>query len=221
MDISVPSYVIPGTYLENLQFLDSKPDIQGVELLFFLYDQETEQLFFHELPYIREFGSRFFFSVHMPDLLTPAHSRILDRTKILADSYVVHEPPSDSDSFFEIVGRWRERHGDIFFLENLIGRDFHSAADAAPDMPICFDTGHVLCRGESPAQFADRYGHRIREVHLHGVEGDQDHRPFTGDAPWFSDLLPFLRDFTGKLNIELFAFDQVKKILEVMASCFL
>ena len=40
--LSTPSWVIPGTYAENLRFIENKKEIMGVELLFFLYDEEIK-----------------------------------------------------------------------------------------------------------------------------------------------------------------------------------
>jgi len=46
--LSVPSFVIPGTYLENVLFLEDFAEIRAVELLFYLYDPETRELLIRE-----------------------------------------------------------------------------------------------------------------------------------------------------------------------------
>ena len=67
MTLSVPSYVIPGTYAENLRFLADKTAVDGVELLFYLYDEEVRTLMLAEIAEIRQFRSRFAYTVHMID----------------------------------------------------------------------------------------------------------------------------------------------------------
>ena len=54
MILSVPSYVIPGTYAENLRFLVEKPEVDGVELLFYMYDEEIRSLMMEEIADIRQ-----------------------------------------------------------------------------------------------------------------------------------------------------------------------
>lgn len=219
MTLTVPSYIIPGTYLENVRFLDAESEIRGVELLFFMYDAETERLFLEERDAIAQYAGRFSFSVHMPDALVAGHERIVELTHEFADNYVVHEPEADIDGFGGLLTDWRKRYGDRFYLENLIGRDFDAAATRLSDMPVCLDVGHVLCRNESPARFAGRYANRIREIHLHGKGADgKDHQPFGADELWYAELCPFLSAFSGRMNIELFAFGDVRQVVEVLRS---
>ena len=59
MVLSIPSYVIPGTYVENLRFLADKPSVQGVELLFYFWDAETQGLLAREEDEIRSLSERF------------------------------------------------------------------------------------------------------------------------------------------------------------------
>lgn len=218
MTIATPSYVIPGTYLENVRFLDSFSLVSGIELLFFLFDEETDALFCRERDEILRYADRLSFSVHMPDPLVPEYRRLVELTTPLDATYVVHEPAKDRGSFAATITAWREEFGDRFFLENLADRSFASAAAELAEMPICLDTGHALLAGESPAGLAERYCERIREVHLHGVTGGKDHATFSGDDEWFLEMLPFLRRFDGTINIELFAIDKVMPVLETLAA---
>jgi hypothetical protein len=78
MQIFVPSWIIPGTYLENIRFLEDKRAISGVELLFFLYDGETRQLFEREYAEIARYRSRFRFTAHLPEPLTVDHGEFVD-----------------------------------------------------------------------------------------------------------------------------------------------
>jgi len=209
--LTVPSYVIPGTYGENVAFLSSRPEIQGVELLFYIFDESTRQLLHQELKLLRSYRDRFTYSVHLPDPLEQRHEEIIELTRDLAGSYVLHPPESDLPGFRKLVQRWRSHFGEIFLLENLIGREFHILA--ADWDGLCLDIGHLLLAGQDLSRFLNSYGPRIREVHLHGLEKETDHRSFGAQEPWLQELLPFLRLFEGTLNLEVFSISQVNTIL--------
>lgn len=218
---SVPSYVIPGTYAENLRFLADKPEVEGVELLFYLWDDEVEDLLDRELAEIRSFAGRFRFTAHLPDRIRPEHRRILDRIGDLALSFVVH-PPVDLDGlsgFADLITRWRRGFGDRFFLENIRTESFERALEVLPDIPLCLDAGHLLAEGEAPADRIGRLrqtGRRIEELHLHGVEDGRDHRPFGPETPWLRDLSPFLAGFSGVAEVELFDWEEARTALAVV-----
>ena len=213
MILSVPSYVIPGTWAENVRFLDAVPEVRGVELLFYLFDGETRDLFAGERAAIEPYRGRFSFSAHLPDPLLPEHEEVLRLTAGLASRYVLHPPEGDEAGFVRTVEAWRRRHGEIFLLENLIGRDFASLARRWPTLPLCLDTGHLLLSGGTVGRFLEEHGERIGEIHLHGVKDGRDHRDFGPGEPWLAELLPFLRGFRGRLELEVFSMEEVRAIL--------
>ncbi|HOX12067.1 MAG TPA: cobamide remodeling phosphodiesterase CbiR [Spirochaetia bacterium] len=218
MILSVPSYVIPGTYAENLRFLADKPEVEGVELLFYLWDAEVAGLLDRELAEIRSFMDRFRFTAHLPDRILPEHRVLLDRIADTARSFVVH-PPSDLDGlapFADLLSVWKSGFGDRFFLENLRSEPFGRALRVLPDIPLCVDAGHILAEGGDPAELLARLrstGRRIEELHLHGLSGDADHQPFGEGASWLRDLAPFLAGFDGVAEIELFDWEEARTAL--------
>ena len=111
--VSVPSYVTPGTYLENLRFIDEHTDVRNVELLFFIYDDDTRSLLFSESERIAAYSDRFGFTVHMPDEIAAGHEEILEATACFASSFVIHPPKSDSGNspFLRLFDDWRLRYG--------------------------------------------------------------------------------------------------------------
>lgn len=218
MIISTPSYVIPGTYLENVRVISKDNRIGSVELLFFIYDGDTENLFLKEREDIRRFRKQLRFTVHMPDNLTSRHEGLIEATGDIAASYVLHPPEGDPVSFAEMVKGWVSRYGKRFLLENLIERDFSETLELCGDaIDICCDCGHLLIRGERPLSFLQHYGSRVREIHLHGVKDGWDHKPFSANERWFQEIVPFLSSFSGICNIELFALEEVKKVLDVLS----
>jgi len=217
MILSVPSYVIPGTYGENVRFLAGFPQIQSVELLFYYYDAETEGLFQREKPLIASYRRRFGYGVHMPDPLEPKHERLIELTRDLCERYVLHTPEGEAEEFERMVKRWQRRYGPVFLLENLIDREFAAVAETMGSMDLCCDTGHLLMRGEEVAPFLQHYGSRIREIHLHGVVDGRDHRAFPITEPWFQRIVPLLRTFGGVLNLEVFSIEEVRTMLSVLA----
>jgi hypothetical protein len=216
--LSVPSYVIPGTYLQNVRYLESFPEIQAVELLFYLYDPQSRELLLREKEGLAARRGRFSFSVHLPDDLKPEHAELVELTRGLAERYILHPPPSGERDFLALVQSWRAEYGEVFLLENLIDRAFETLAAGLPDLPLCMDTGHLLLNGGGIGEFLRRYGPRLREIHLHGVRQAADHRPFGAAEPWLRELEPFLRRFTGVVNLEVFSLADVRECLGALRS---
>jgi hypothetical protein len=224
MILSVPSYVIPGTYAENLRFLADKPAVEGVELLFFMYDAEVRALMLAEIAEIRQFSSRFAYTVHMPDSIAPEHEEIIEATRDIAGSYIIHPPREDGGlgAFVRLMDRWRERYGkDAFNLENTRVARF-DAAEAVLSRsihglpPVCADIGHLRMEGHDPVAWLAAKAGRVAELHLHGFDGRSDHVPFGPDEPWLVDLLPYLHGFSGVVELELFAWEQLQAVIPML-----
>jgi len=224
MEVSVPSWVIPGTYAENLRFLQDKRMISSVELLFFLYDDEVRAQLHAELDAIKDFAGRFSYTVHLPDNLTAEHEELIELLAPLARFFVVHPPKKDGTGLEAHVDRWITRYGPRFVVENTRTDRFEAFQPLVPQAGICMDAGHLVLEGKNPAAFAGRWNGRIGEIHLHGVNekaalGDgrlPDHRRLTGVEVWLTELEPFLRSFTGTLNIEVFSWEEAEPTLRLL-----
>lgn len=226
MVISVPSWVIPGTYLENLRFLEGKDEVSGVELLFFLYDEEIKKMLDREWEGILEYRKRFAFTAHLPDPLLPAHRELVERLAPLVRHFVAHPgPPGTAAELAALAGGWAAEFPRCrFLLENtspglLEALLPHLDSNAG----ICMDTGHLLLEGADPAAwFAGRRG-RTGEIHLHGVDRDKaaldgrlpDHRPVAAGADWFRRLRPLLDEFNGVINMEVFSWEEARESIAV------
>ncbi|GHV28251.1 hypothetical protein AGMMS4952_11460 [Spirochaetia bacterium] len=107
----VPSWVIPGTYLENLRFLADKPDVQGVELLFFIYNGEIRDQLDAEWEGIRQFADRFIFTAHLPDTLLPEHEELVHRLNPLARNFIVHPGLTENaPALGSLVNSWGKKY---------------------------------------------------------------------------------------------------------------
>ncbi|MDR3114419.1 MAG: TIM barrel protein [Treponema sp.] len=227
--VSVPSWVIPGTYLENLAFLQGQPAVKGVELLFFLYDAETQRLLHKEWEGILALRSRFSFTAHLPEPLLSGHAALVERLLPLSGQYIFHPgPPEDAPALAGLIASWRtrfDRGKHRFLLENTRLSRFEALLEYLPEeVGICMDTGHLLLEGQMPEAFYRRFKERIREIHLHGLDHEKaridgrlpDHRPLRLEEPWFKETVPFLTDFTGTVNLEVFSWEEVLESLGVL-----
>ncbi|MBA7534173.1 hypothetical protein ES705_26419 [subsurface metagenome] len=219
MIISVPSYVIPGSYYENVKFIDRYKAVKSIELLFFFFDSETRELFKREKESIKAYTGRFSFTVHMPEHLTFEHIEIIELTRDLAARYILHLPETNTAEFMGELERWRARYGDIFLIENLIHLHNENHLKQDPTLPVCCDTGHLLLSGKDINDFLQNYETRIQEIHLHGVIDGKDHKVFNPKESWFIELIPFLQKFQGVVNLEVFSIKEVEEILNILSAC--
>lgn len=227
--LSCPSWVIPGTYGENLVFLADKTDIQNIELLFFIYDDSVQQELEQDMEQIKNYKGRFTYTAHLPDKLSQNHQELIDRILPLAKQFIVHPAnPEDPHSVDELAGllqAWRGRYGDIFLAENTKPRWLETLLARIPDMPLCMDSGHLGEPGPILA-FWHNWQSRIREIHLHStdIQAAQidgrlpDHRPLRGDETW---LGPLMQEIIGHnhqilINLELFSWEEVAMSLETI-----
>ncbi|MDR1353543.1 MAG: TIM barrel protein [Treponema sp.] len=224
--ISVPSWVIPGTYLENLRFLEDKEEVSGVELLFFLYDGEIKKTLDAEWQGILEYRERFVFTAHLPEPLLPGHRELVERLAPFARHFIAHPgPPEKAAELAALVNGWAAEFPRCrFLLENtnpglLDALLPHLDSNAG----LCMDTGHLLLEGADPAgRFAEN-SERIAEIHLHGVDRDRaaldgrlpDHRPITAEAAWLGRFRPLLKEFKGVINMEVFSWEDARESIAV------
>jgi len=215
--LSVPSYVVPGTYVENLRFLEERTTQRDVELLFFIYDDDTRALLAAERRDIESYSPRFGFTVHMPDSVEASHEELLEATAGYASTFVIHPPRADDDlpAFVELMDEWRGRYGpDRFLLENTRLARFDAADRALADSEygpprLCADIGHLRVEGVEPSAWVVERAGRVAEMHVHGYDGRSDHVPFAAGERWLADLEPFVRSFGGVVEMELFSWPQL------------
>jgi sugar phosphate isomerase/epimerase len=226
--LSVPSYVIPGTYLENLRFLEESTDQRDVELLFFIYDNDARALLRAESGGIAEYSRRFRFTVHMPDSIQASHEEIIEATAAYAQSYVIHPPRTvpEIPAFAALFDEWRGRYGERrFLLENTRLEQFGAADLALRDSrygppPLCADIGHLRMEGVDPAAWVAGRADRVAEMHVHGFDGTRDHVPFRAGEAWIGPLAPFAGTFGGIVELELFSWAELQEASAILRSAW-
>jgi hypothetical protein len=222
--LSVPSWVIPGTYAENLRFLETQQEIRGVELLFFIYNDETKAQLDSEWDEIRRYSEHFVFTAHLPELLLAAHSELVAQLAPMVRHFIVHPNPKDPVAQVRLLEGWTKDHGALFLMENtnpglLEAQLLHMDKNTG----LCMDTGHLLLDGKNPADFFAANCERIKEIHLHAVDREQaaidgrlaDHRRLRRNEPWLLGLLPLLNDYRGVINLEVFSWEEAKAGVEI------
>lgn len=214
--VSVPSFIFPGTYLENVERIARITGISGVELLFFENDSASRELFLSEKSRICSFTEDLTFTMHLPPVISANHSVLVEISCDFVSSYVVHPPLSGPADFPALLCKWQERFGNIFYLENTVDGSFSSILKELPDIPVCLDTGHLLLQGDSPVKFIDKYGPRIKKIHLNGINGGRGHSLFDPEERWFQEILPFLGNFNGILHLELFEEENILKLMNIL-----
>jgi hypothetical protein len=209
MKLAVPSYLIPGTWLENLEVVASSEWFRGVELLFFAYDEDAQRILKDELPGISALSGRLEFSLHLPDLLSPSDEELVEITRPFVSLYVAHPPKvgANTSLWADLIGSWRSRYGDRFILE-YTGREAFAAAERAlPGLPLCPDTGRLALDGEDPASWIGNKADRVAELHLHAARGGRDHFPLAGDEPWLPEVLGLTAARGWRVVLECFSLE--------------
>jgi sugar phosphate isomerase/epimerase len=223
--LSVPSWVIPGTYAENLRFLENKKEIQGVELLFFMYDDAIKCQFDSEWDEICGFRKRFAFTAHLPESLLTTHEELIARLATLVRHFIVHPDAENPADQAALLRSWAERYGAVFLMENIFkGKGIFNNGNFGGDFALCMDTGHLLLDGQSPADFFRARQDLIKEIHLHSLDRKQsavdgrleDHRRLREDEPWLLELIPLLNGYQGIVNLEVFSWEEVEAGIEVL-----
>ncbi|GAB1481446.1 hypothetical protein MASR2M78_02610 [Treponema sp.] len=229
MNIAVPSWVIPGTYVENLGLLAAQEAINTVELLFFIYDEETRSLLNSEWDRIGDFSERFHFTAHLPDKLQEGHEELVERLNPLVDHFIIHPPIAEkAEKSASLLSSWIDRYDQDrkqrFLLENIHPGRLEALLPLLPEAGICLDTGHLLLQEGSPSAFFAQGGSRIGEIHLHGLDTSAaardgrlaDHRSLQEDMNWLHDFLPQLGSFAGVINLEVFSWAEAERSIQTL-----
>ena len=217
MKLCVPSWQQPGSWLENIEALADKAWIEGIELLFFSYDEEAKRLFAAERDAIARFAGRFSFSLHLPDPLSPEAFDLVEMTNSFVELYVFHpwkggkNPADDRDgadggTWTGLLGSLRAAFGaDRFAMEYTGETAFSTALTRFPDLSLCADTGCLIRSGQEPLDWMAARSAAIREIHLHAARGGKDHLPLGPDDAWLTGIASAAAKSGWRVVLETFS----------------
>jgi sugar phosphate isomerase/epimerase len=244
MRLFVPSWQIPGTWLENLEALAAEAWIQGIELLFFSWDEEARLAFEAEAEGIASYRNRFAFSLHLPDPLEPEAAELVAATSSFVERYVFHPwseaadedaagcPGGDGTARLRRFRNWRATLEELFaacgrdrFSLEYTGAGFFAESSALfPGVAACADTGRLVLDGVDPADWISGRIASIREVHLHGARSVQgaakDHLPLTGEEPWLERLFGLVGESDCVVDLETFSLEATKASRKALKKWF-
>lgn len=243
--LGTTSFIYPDHYVPNVKLVG--PFVDEIELLLFESgpaEYLMPKSVIEDLAVLSQDLS-LIYNIHLPtdisigDLsaVRQQHAvdtlvRIFEQTAPLApSSYTLHIPFDGDLSDPDIVSRWRgiigrnlEKMlaagipGDLMAVETLdypleiidkILSDFNLA--------VCMDIGHLIIGGIDIQPVFNQYCDKVAIIHLHGVEGHQDHLALDRlSVEWIGPVFEILNQFSGSVSLEVFSFDELASSLSYL-----
>ena len=219
MRIAAPSFIIPAERLDNVRYLRGLVD--EIELLYFCSRQPED------LPDEREVAQLALeplrYNVHMPydrDLTLveswPMLQTFVDRLRPLgAHTHTLHLQPQRE--FFRQLEDFAATNTHLISVENS-GDDAH-LFDAAAALPadFCVDIGHMIHFRRDVETVLTRHRERITLLHLHGSDGQRDHRSLKWVDP---GLLRAVKQFALEreltICLEIFQEEELRESINLL-----
>ena len=216
MKLCVPSWQMPGSWLGNAEMLAEIPWIEGLELLFFSFDDEARKLFAAERDALAGLAERFSFSLHLPDPLGPADRDLVAMTESFVELYVFHPRGGGTrargpEEWAENVESLRGTYGrERFAMEYTGEENFAKSLDILPGLPLCADTGCLIRNGRDPLEWIAARHEVIREIHLHAARGGKDHLPLGAEEAWLPGVAAAAAGSGWRIVLETFSLADTK-----------
>ncbi len=246
--LGTTSFILFDDYLPNVHHL--APLVDDIELLFTdpsdnalpdsvvmqeirnIADRSSLSLTVH-LPYDRDIGASDD-GARMDALSDLVH--VIEKSRILEPLGWILHPFCEWQHFGPEgpPGEWLNRFSDSIdslldlgippeslCLENL--RPVFSPLEslvAEKGLSVCLDVGHLVIYGHDLDDFLDRYGSRIRVLHLHGIRDGRDHCSLAClDRPFLEKLMAFLHNGRARrvVTLEVFGQADLEESLRVMS----
>ncbi|MCX8058901.1 MAG: sugar phosphate isomerase/epimerase [Spirochaetes bacterium] len=197
--LSCPSYIIPGTYLENIKYIYKNIEqinINNIELLFYFIDYETLKLIQQEIKEILNYNGIFYFSIHLPDDIISNFSNIIELLNILKNldisNIIIHSPGDQNFEYLNIfynylkeLKKFIEKNNlniENLLIENLANRDFSFVnSKDFEKFGLCLDVGHIYLKKLTIEEYLNENKidlSRVKEIHFHGIKNGKDHSMF-------------------------------------------
>jgi len=247
--LSVPSFIYPAGYADNVRMLAFFVD--EIELL--LLESGDDCLPSEsEIEELASLGSAndLTYNIHLPtdlDLSAPSKTdrrwalarfcKTIERARpLVPTTYTLHLPYHETDHEKPTIDRWAMRNAesltDLLTMSRLSPRQISiETLDYPPDwfeslvkqfdLAVCIDMGHVLRFGYDLEKTWEIYSNRTTMVHLHGVRGGRDHLGLDQMAKMDRQTVRNCLDsYMGSLSVEVFSFDRLNASLPCLAQMF-
>ena len=247
--LSVPSFIYPASYVENVQRL--APFVDEIELLL-LESAESSLPKRSEIDEMATLAQahHITYNVHLPIDLDLANidsqirrrgverlTNAIDRVCPLSPTtHTLHLPFNEADTESSTIEKWVLRNreslcetlnsgkispGDIS-VETLSYPPFYFERLVTElDLAVCIDIGHLLRYGFNLESVWATYKKRTTMIHLHGVYRGEDHLALDRMAEEHrAKVRACLGDYTGGLSLELFSFERLAASLPCLVRMF-
>jgi sugar phosphate isomerase/epimerase len=246
--LGTTSFILFDDYLPNVHHLapivddiellftepsdDALPDLAAMREIRRIADLFSLSLTVH-LPYDRDIGASDH-TVREDALSEMIH--VIEKSRILNPSAWILHPFCEWQHFGPDgpPGDWMDRFASSIDL--LLGRGIPPESlcleNLRPDfspleglveekgLSVCLDVGHMVIYGHDLSEFLNRYGKRIRVLHLHGIKDGRDHCSLACLArPVLETLMAFLGDGGTQriVTLEVFGQADLDESLQVMS----
>jgi hypothetical protein len=212
--LCLPSWQRPGSWLQNCIALQQHSWVQGIELLFFTWDDKVKAEFSVDLEGIERLKRRFSFSLHLPEALTSQTEELISLTDSFVQLYVFHpwdegKGEDSQEEWASLVDSFRADYGNDRFAMEYTGEiPFKRGMELLPDMQICADTGCLLRNLCPPTAWILERANSIREIHLHSAKAGKDHLAVSADDAWLPELAKAAAGSDWRIVLETFSLER-------------
>jgi sugar phosphate isomerase/epimerase len=243
--LGTTSFIYPDHYLPNVKLVG--PFVDEIELLLFESGPAESLLPKSVIEDLMQLSRdlSLTYNIHLPTDISigdrsaarQQHTvdtlvRIVEQTMPLSPTaYALHIPfgdiISDPDAISrrqDIVYRSLEKilaagiPGELIAVETLdYPLEIIDQILSELDLAVCMDIGHLIIHGIEIQPLFNRYADKIAIIHLHGVEGHQDHLALDRlSEEWMGPVLDILNKFSGSVSIEVFSFENLSASLNYL-----
>lgn len=243
--LGTTSFIYPDHYVPNVKLVG--PFVDEIELLLFESGPAESLLpkaIIEDLVHLARDLS-LTYNIHLPTDITigdfsvaaQQHAvdtliRIIEQTAPLSpSSYTLHIPFDDDIADPDTISRWQgivRRNlekmltagipGDLIAVETLdYPLEIIDKILSELNLAVCMDIGHLIIHDVEIQSVYNRYCDRVAIIHLHGVEGQQDHLALDRlSEEWIGPVFKILNNFSGSVSLEVFSFENLNTSLNYL-----